>query len=559
MAIKIKRRGPSNNDPLSVTHPDLSAQWDEVKNWTEHRQDPSWPDFPWNVKAGCGRKVWWICAQGHRYLCTPSHRAGGIGCSICAIIKGNALSDIKPEVAEEWAADLNYDEHQNDPKWPVSSRLVSIYSAKKAWWRCRECSHEWIYRIDRKDSKAGECPECHPKRIGRNHKTPGRSKLQPGVNDLGTIYPDLARIWDDERNQQTHNSNPHHPTTIHDILPSSTIAEPYWKCDDCEAHWQSTLPSILRTYSKGSKPCPKCRKRDQYKNGVVSDYPHGMTLWDFKKNLEEFGTTKDQFLINADPRFTPASGATKVWWRCPNCDRSWKTSASKICLTEYGCLNCQKLQNGVIADYDLLMQEWDYEKNGELDPNRISRGNASIPIWWKCSKCNYSYKTVANTRTNASRAKGCPKCASFTRGAGVSELEKEIYNFVKDRYPQFDVVWHDIDILPDHKDLDIYFPEIRKAIEVNGDYWHNNLINPQAVEKNQAKMRICKSESIVLVNVWESDWWLHKKEIIKALDDFILNDAEPDPILLKDHTIETIQEKRELDKQIKRLRKEQEK
>lgn len=66
MAIKIKRRGPSNNDPLSVTHPDLSAQWDEVKNWTEHRQDPSWPDFPWNVKAGCGRKVWWICAQGHR-------------------------------------------------------------------------------------------------------------------------------------------------------------------------------------------------------------------------------------------------------------------------------------------------------------------------------------------------------------------------------------------------------------------------------------------------------------------------------------------------------------
>lgn len=83
-------------------------------------------------------------------------------------------------------------------------------------------------------------------------------------------------------------------------------------------------------------------------------------------------------------------------------------------------------------------------------------------------------------------------------------------------------------ILKDGKELDIYIPEKRLAIEFNGDYWHMNprkysetdynsqleLFAKQKWEYDKAKYDECEHNGIQLIVIWEYDW-IHSREEIK--------------------------------------------
>lgn len=64
------------------------------------------------------------------------------------------------------------------------------------------------------------------------------------------------------------------------------------------------------------------------------------------------------------------------------------------------------------------------------------------------------------------------------------------------------------------KELDIYLPEKKLAIEFNGLYWHRN-------DKNlhKTKLDICKMNGITLIQIFEDEWYFNEnivKSIIKA-------------------------------------------
>ena len=90
---------------------------------------------------------------------------------------------------------------------------------------------------------------------------------------------------------------------------------------------------------------------------------------------------------------------------CPYCCNKGKNK--KMC----SC-NIDSFMNDTI-----LANEWDYEKNGDLDPWQISKGS-HIEVWWICrdhTLCKeHSWKTPICDRT---RGRGCPFCSS-RGGAG---------------------------------------------------------------------------------------------------------------------------------------------
>lgn len=55
------------------------------------------------------------------------------------------------------------------------------------------------------------------------------------------------------------------------------------------------------------------------------------------------------------------------------------------------------------------------------------------------------------------------------------------------------------------KELDFYLPEYNLAIEMNGDYWHSDIIT---IDKkyHYNKWMECDSKNIRLIQIWESDW-----------------------------------------------------
>ena len=69
--------------------------------------------------------------------------------------------------------------------------------------------------------------------------------------------------------------------------------------------------------------------------------------------------------------------------------------------------------------------------------------------------------------------------------------------------------------------MDIYLPEVKKAIEFNGKYWHSSKI----MKKRDAyKQVLCDENDIRLLSVSEFDWIDNKDVCLKNIEKFILED-----------------------------------
>lgn len=64
------------------------------------------------------------------------------------------------------------------------------------------------------------------------------------------------------------------------------------------------------------------------------------------------------------------------------------------------------------------------------------------------------------------------------------------------------------------KELDIYIPEKKIAIEVNGVYWHSSVVKGEKYHVN--KYKECKKNGIQLISIWE-DWIINAPEKCKAI------------------------------------------
>ena len=74
-----RRVEPDVND-LTVSHPDIAAEWHPEKNGTLR---------PENFVSGSKCKVWWCCGKGHEWQAVINSRNRGNGCPYCAKEKGS--------------------------------------------------------------------------------------------------------------------------------------------------------------------------------------------------------------------------------------------------------------------------------------------------------------------------------------------------------------------------------------------------------------------------------------------------------------------------------------
>lgn len=92
--------------------------------------------------------------------------------------KVGSLAETMPELAKEWHPIKNGDLTPND---------ITAGKFKPVWWLCPKCGYEWQASPNNRKRGIG-CPCCS----GRVPKT--------GVNDLETLYPELLKEWNYERN-----------------------------------------------------------------------------------------------------------------------------------------------------------------------------------------------------------------------------------------------------------------------------------------------------------------------------------------------------------------------
>lgn len=294
----------------------------------------------------------------------------------------------------------------------------------------------------------------------------------------------------------------------------------------------------------------------------VSDNARLMVEWDWEKNKVR-GILPDEITCGS---------SKKVWWLCKQCGHSWE---AKPLSRDYGagCPICgrnkaketykkTKLLANSLADVrpDLL-DEWDYELNGDLTPGQVT-ASSGAKVWWRCKKCNQVWQAKIAGR---SYGKGCPVCAGqalvpgvndlatvnpklalewdydsnhFTpqqvsarnnlnvawvcsvcghrwrtsisarnRGTGCPQCQKNfqtslpeqiIYFYVKQAFPDA-VNGFAIREDKNHKTVDVFIPSLNLAIEYDGSRWHKNL------SRDIEKTEFLRNQGIRLIRIRERD------------------------------------------------------
>ncbi len=249
---------------LAAEFPAVAAEWHPTKN----------PGLsPADVAPATHRKVWWLCERGHEWQAQVNARTRGTACPVCAnrtVLAGvNDLATTHPELAAEWHPS------RNGARTP---RTVVHGNRSKVWWLC-EKGHEWQATVLSRTSMGNGCPVCAGKVV------------QPGVNDLASVRPQIAAEWHPSKNA---------PLGPRDISPYSNRYV-WWLC--AKGHEYRT--SVAHRSQSGTD-CPYCRNKKVLAgfNDLATAEPRIAAEWHPELNG------------GLSPQMLTVGSRKKVWWRC---------------------------------------------------------------------------------------------------------------------------------------------------------------------------------------------------------------------------------------------------
>lgn len=428
---------------LLLVNPELCDEWDYDKN------DDLIPEC---FTSHSSKSVWWKCKNGHSYKKSIAKRTAGYGCPVCSnrtiIVGVNDLKSTMPNLANEW----NYE--KNSPLLPEHTHAGST---RKVWWKCKK-GHEWEASIVNR-ARGRNCPYC-------------AGKIASDEWSLEIKAPWLLKEWDYEKNK---------PFLPKEYTPYSN-KKVWWKCE-LGHNWYASINKRIN----GSK-CPTCWKemRTSFPEQCVLFYlkkifTNVCNSFQFKYNkysvefdifipeinvaIEYDGEHYHKDKLHNDIKknmIAKNSGITLYRIRengCPAIDNCFVIAVdSSYINNEFTSLeraisslmenlgykdvaiSIENDQHKIFEQYISfrkehslaiicpdLIKEWDFEKNGSLNPLNVSFGSAKI-VWWKCAKCGYEYKSPVNRRK---QGRGCPACAGKVVVEGVNDLSTRYPSIVK--------------------------------------------------------------------------------------------------------------------------------
>lgn len=357
-------------------HSHLLAEFDHEKNSSD----------PKDLRSMS--KYWWKCSQGHSYEASFGKRKNsGRGCPYCAgryVIPGeNDIATLKPEIAHE------FDELANGC---LVSEITANSSSREVWWNCSD-GHKWKSKPSHRRPKenTGNCPYCQgrwaiegkndvfafaPELIEeiciekldrlkidqitptqkipmycREHRTYFKTSLEKrkrglgciycsgqkaisGVNDLATLYPEIASDWDTKKNA----------VSSGDVFPH-TDKKYWWRCSLGHSYEMGTKPRTRR-----GQGCQYCATRGGGRkllsgfNDFATLAPEVAKEWNYSGN----SVFPSEVFMNSQ---------LVVSWTCSTCSRDWDAKVENRSSGGGNCPNCS-YRSKPERDIAMLVEEF---------------------------------------------------------------------------------------------------------------------------------------------------------------------------------------------------------
>jgi hypothetical protein len=361
-----KKIWPGFND-LVTTFPKVALEWDEGRNSKKTNE----------ISAGSPIKFWWVCQYGHEWEASPSNRTrgrnGGTSCPVCTnrvVGEGyNDLATTHPELAEQWHPSKN---GELRPEQTIFARR------DPCWWICL-LDHAWSLppRMRMRGKNVSGCPFCTNQR------------LLTGFNDIQSRRPDLAKVWDFDKNL---------------VSPSEVLAGTkstyWWKCPNSHSFQSSVLARAASINN-----CPECLPLlgETGQERLAQRMPVIELEWDVAKN--------ELTLTNA----LDSAKTERYMWLCVENGHSFKQRLIKR-IYGHNCPYCSG--KAVLVGFnDLetvrpeLVREWSYENNKDITPQHVT-SRSGKKVWWKCEvDTHLAWRATIAHRTDE-RPRGCKACSN---------------------------------------------------------------------------------------------------------------------------------------------------
>ena len=277
----------------------------------------------------------------------------------------NSFTIQYPTVAAEWHPTRNGN---------LKPDMFLSCSNQLAWWMC-EKGHEWEATIESRTKYSAGCPVC------------ANLKILPGINDMITTHPDIAKEWNTEKNNALKPSD----------VCAGTMKKVWWICN--RGHeWQAAIASRCKGIG-----CPICSNKKVLKgfNDLISTKPALAQEWNYKKNTD------------ISPDQVTAHSGKRVWWICEK-GHEWEATINHRSYGT-GCPICSNRKvligyNDFQSLYPQLAKEWNYKKNGNLKPSDITP-SAAKKVWWQCT-FGHEWEAYIYNRIHGS---SCPICYANSR------------------------------------------------------------------------------------------------------------------------------------------------
>ena len=228
----------------------------------------------------------------------------------------------------------------------------------------------------------------------------GVSNIKPGVSDIFTKVPGLAKQFDPALNPDIDMTK--QGTGSHEKVT--------WRCDKCGEVWEASIYSRIRKNSDGGydiRLCPVCGGNKRSKS-MAEEFPQLVSMFDEVKNG------------------MPLSAVTgnwhkKYWWICdknPNHGFEAPMSSMKRALTtgNNGCPYCHGTkvlrEESFGAKHPELVSEWS-EKN-DLSPFDVTEMSKKDVIW----KCEKGHEWTAAVQVRAAGYAYCKQCYPYGKNEG---------------------------------------------------------------------------------------------------------------------------------------------
>lgn len=443
--------------------------------WDYERNDPE-KEYKMTSKA------YWKCQKGHRWYKTISDQVRYKDkCYRCSHPNVEYLDSDYPDLQSWWDCSRNGGGIEN----------IKAGSHKKACWICPE-GHSFERPI-REQVKKKNCPYCDG------------NKPILGETDFATEYPDAKIYWDYSKNKNDYPEN----------YSKWSNKKKWWVCPHGH-QWESTIGSFTRGLR-----CPYCSNKSVLKgfNDIKTTNPELMDIWNFDKNK-----------ISPE-EITRASGKS-VWWVCEK-NHEWKTKVLNVSTNGSRCPYCSGVKSlkgfndiSTLAPY--LIKEWNYKKN-LFDPEDYTVGSEKY-VWWICEQ-GHEWEACIKSR---SQGNGCPHCSKTYNN---SREELEVLDYIKSIIPNIPIE-HGSRYVLGGKELDIYIPEKKMAIEYNGTFWHTEKYREDKLY-HYKKWKECRDNDIQLITIW-SDEWIENTSVVKNMLKHKLGENKKSQIYARKTVVEEV-------------------